>query len=149
MTRLTSILARAVLVIALALGASVAYAAPVSAGVLVASTSADPSPTIHVDAALLVFLAGSLMPLLTALLTKLDASSKVKAILNLVLSIAAGVLAAFIAAGDAGLSVLQMLTAGITAYLSSQVTYSGLWRPTGTTARIGTSTSGFGLGGTT
>src|SRR4051812_27624194 len=52
------------------------------------------SGLVQIDPAVLAFLTGSLMPLLTGLLTKLSTTSAVKAVLNLVLSVAVGVLAA-------------------------------------------------------
>jgi hypothetical protein len=127
---------------------------------LLAPGQDDPPPTIvdvddpvitstdvlRVDPLLLSFLVGSLMPLLTALLTKVDASSAVKGTLNILLSIVGGGLAAFVSAGDAGLTTYQLLAACITAYLSSQALYTGFWRAVGATRALASSTKGVGLG---
>lgn len=109
-------------------------------------TAVTSEDVIRVAPAFLAFIVGSLMPLLTALLTKVNASSAVKGTLNLVLSIIGGVVSAFVTAGDAGLTVLQIGTAAIAAYLASQVAYSGLWKPTGATGAIADSSKGIGLG---
>lgn len=104
-------------------------------------TSTD---VLRIDPLLLSFLVGSVMPLLTALLTKVDASSAVKGVLNLILSCAAGAIAAFVTAGDAGLTTYQLLAAIIATYLSSQATYTGLWRATGATRALATKGVGSG-----
>lgn len=114
-----------------------------------ADDSGSVAPTegavITIDAALLAFLIGSVMPLLVSLVTKLDASSGVKGVLNLVLSIAGGVLAAF-QASSGSLTVMEIAAAAIVVYLGSGATYSHLWKPTGTTAKIANATPRVGVG---
>lgn len=106
---------------------------------------ASTTTVIHPDTALIAFLTGAVMPLLVSLVTDLNARSAVKAVLNLILSIAAGVLSAFVTAGADGLTLYQIGTAGIGAYLSSQVAYTGLWKPTGAIESLSVRSAGVGL----
>ena len=111
------------------IGASPAWATDVTNDV------GDPgSAVVTVDPLVLAFITGSVIPLLTGLLTKLSTSSSVKAVLNLVLTVAAGVVAAFVGDPDSSLTFLEIATAAIAAYTSSQAFYTGLWRPTGAAA---------------
>lgn len=100
---------------------------------------------IQVDMAVLAFLAGTVIPLLTALLTKLEASSGVKAVSNLVLSMAAGGVA-YLVTNDGSGDLLELISAAVAVYLTSGVTYQNLWKPTGATLKLASSTANTGLG---
>lgn len=101
---------------------------------------------ISVDVALLTFVLGSLVPLVVAILTKANASSGIKAVANVVLSIVAAVCTDLIAQGGKA-SVIQVLTVAIAAYVASGVTYTHFWKPTGIAPALQTSTAEFGVGG--
>lgn len=97
----------------------------------------DPgSATVKVDPLVLSFVVGSLLPLLVGFVTKLDTSTKVKTVLNLVLSVVGGVVAAFVANPDHTLTYLEIATAAIAVYLSSGVTYLTTWRKLGATQAL-------------
>lgn len=100
---------------------------------------------IQVDVTVLAFVSGSLVPLLTALVTKLNAGSRLKALVNLGLSIVAGVVA-YLVTVDGSTTVLGLLTAVISTYLASGVTYSNLWKPTGAAPALQSATADTGIG---
>ena len=100
---------------------------------------------IQVDVTVLAFLSGSVVPLLTALATKLRASSRVKAITNLVLSVVAGTVA-YLVGVDGSTDVIGLLSAVISTYLASGVTYSNLWKPTGAAPALQSATADSGIG---
>lgn len=136
------------LITALAGITTLTYLAPVLA------QAADPadgvvrpteSTVITLDATVLSFLVGSVLPLLTALATKLNASSAVKGVVNLVLSVAGGVLAAFMA-NSGSLTLIEIASAAIVVYLGSGATYSHLWKPLGTPQAIASATENKGVG---
>lgn len=133
--RIAAVLAAVAAVIAV-LSASPAFAA---------SDTVSGDTVLTIDTVTLSFLVGSLMPLLTALATKLNASSGLKGIVNMVLSIAGGVLAAFVTA-DGSLTLYQVSAAAIATYLSAQTVYTGLLRPLGAPQAIQNATPNAGLG---
>lgn len=100
---------------------------------------------LAVDVGALKFVAGTVVPLLVGLLAKRNASASVKAILNLGLSAIAGALATVIQANghlDVGAFVTGM---GVT-WLTSIVSYYGLWKPTGTADRVQELAPNVGIG---
>ena len=101
---------------------------------------------IQVDVVLLNFLVGSLIPLLTALFTKVNASSGLKSTVNLVLSLVTGT-AGYLLLHDGAATVVALATHAITAYLGSGVSYQNLWKPTGVAPAIQASTADVGVGG--
>jgi hypothetical protein len=98
---------------------------------------------ITIDALTLAFFIGSLLPFLTALATKLNASSQVKGIVNLVLAIAGGVLTAFVTSSGS-LTIQEIAAAAIATYLSTQALYTGVLRKP--TAALAAATPNSGLG---
>jgi hypothetical protein len=100
---------------------------------------------LQVDLTVLNFIAGSLVPLAVGLVTKLNASSRLKAVVNLLLSVVTGVLTAMIAAsGETTLALLA--SSAVTAYLSSGVSYNNLWKPTQVASAVQDVAPGVGLG---
>lgn len=77
-------------------------------------------------------LVGTLIPILTALVTRWNASPGVKAVTNLVLSAIAGFGAEFIKADNAGQEFYWQgaLLTTIVTFVVSVATYYGLWKPT-------------------
>lgn len=102
---------------------------------------------LQLDVQFLNFAVGVLIPLLVGLLTKLEAPSGLKAVLNLALSAVGGALATAIAAE--GNVVLEEWVVGIgMTWLASIVSYSGLWVPTGAAPKVQEATRDFGIGST-
>ncbi len=101
--------------------------------------------TLTVDLALLTFLGGTLIPLLTALVTKAEASSKVKALTTLFLAVVAAGVESVIAQGGA-VNVQSWLLAIGTTYISAIASYYGLTKPTEVTGAIQRKTADFGIG---
>lgn len=100
---------------------------------------------IEVDVTVLTFVAGSILPLLTGLLTKLKASSKVKSLMNLGLSLVGGAVAYLVAHnGQADFQSLFMAVG--TVYLASGTSYNNLWKPTGVAERVQNATANIGVG---
>lgn len=100
---------------------------------------------IELDVTVVAFIVGTVMPLLTAVLTKLSASSGIKAIVNLALSAGAGVLALFTASGGKT-TWYEIVGAVVAAYLASGVSYQNLWKPLKVAPALQESTQGFGVG---
>lgn len=100
---------------------------------------------IQVDVTVLTFLAGTIVPLLTAVITKLRAPSHLKSIVNLAISALAGVVAYGIA-HEGAFDVMGLVSAGVTTYLASGVSYQNLWKPTGAALAVQKATAGIGLG---
>ena len=101
--------------------------------------------TIHVNSELLALLSGSIIPLLVGLVSKLNASSALKAVLNALLTAIAGAVVTATQAGGAIVWQLYLINIGL-AWLSSCATYFGLWKPTGVSAAIQRRTAHVGLG---
>lgn len=100
---------------------------------------------LQIDVTVLAFISGTLIPLAVGLLTKLRASSQVKASLNLVLTVVAGLAAAFTQA-HGSLSAGQVVTAVVTTYLASGVTYDHLWEPLGVAQAVQKVAPSLGIG---
>jgi hypothetical protein len=114
--------------------------------VVVTNSQNQANPTFHIDAALLTLLLGTVIPILVALVTKVSASSRLKAILNLVLSVAAGVLTAFTQAGARGVTLYEILTLAGATFVTSGVVHTTLWKPTGVAAGAANVAPTVGLG---
>ena len=100
--------------------------------------------TITLDLAVWSALGGTVVPILVGLVTKLNASSAVKGVVNLVLSTIAGLIATAIA-GD-GVLTQAAVVAAFLALMTSVATYYGVLKPVGVTGAVQESTAGFGLG---
>ena len=103
---------------------------------------------IQLDVTVVTFVLGSLVPLVVALATKLNASSSVKAVVNVVVSVTVGV-CGFLLAHDGATTPLALVGAVITAYLGSGVSYQHFWKPTGVAPAIQASTANVGIGSST
>ena len=99
---------------------------------------------VEVDAKAFAYISGVVVPLLVALFSRLGASSAVKALLNLFLAAVVGVLANVV---DTGPVEWQGLVVGsFGAWLTSIVSYYGLWEHVGVTPAIRQKTAQFGVG---
>lgn len=99
---------------------------------------------MKVDAATLAVLIGVVLPLLTGIVTKANASSSLKAVINAGLSAIAGFLVAVVPGSKIEWRDV-VLGVGLT-WAISVATYYGLWKPTGTARSVAMATSKFGLG---
>lgn len=100
---------------------------------------------IHANLALVSFAVGTVIPLLVALLTKLNASGKVKGVLNLVLSVLGGALT-YLLDHSGSASYVQLLNAVVLTYLASGVSYTNLWKPVGAAPAVAMLAPDKGLG---
>jgi hypothetical protein len=101
---------------------------------------------LRVNVTALNFIVGTAVPLLVALLAKWHAPANLKAILNLLLSAVGGALITLVAAGGATDDVWTWVLSIAMTWVSSIVSYYGLWKPTGTAPAIGTATAQVGVG---
>lgn len=104
-----------------------------------------PTTNIHVDVITLGFIAGTVIPLIVALLTKSSASSSVKAVANLVLT-AIGAAVALLIANNGTAPWTDVAAAAAAVFLASGSSYSHAWKPLGVSSAIATKTRGFGVG---
>jgi len=107
------------------------------------------SSSVTLDPYVISLLGGVLIPLLTAVVTKYQASTGVKAIVALALSAVVGVASNVVTAGvlDWRAALLQVATA----FVASYVSLKHLWQPIGDTPDVPGSHlwPNFGLGGKT
>lgn len=102
---------------------------------------------VELDLQLLSLLAGSVIPLLVAVFTKMNASSKTKAVVNLILSLAAGFVT-WALEHNGRFTWYELVSAMALVYLSSGVTYQNFWKPTAVAPTVQYKTQAFGVGGT-
>lgn len=100
---------------------------------------------ITLDVVYLGFIAGVIIPFLVAAITKLNASSQVKALSNLVLS---GVAAAvdLVLAANGHVDVRAVVIAFGTVVFASGASYHGVTKPLGLTGAVAESTADKGIG---
>lgn len=95
------------------------------------------------DATLIAALAGVIVPLLVALITKLNAQAGLKAFMNAGLSGVGGLLATVLP-GEWNWRVF--MTKWATAWVISIATYAGFYKPTGIAPAVQNSTANTGIG---
>ena len=100
---------------------------------------------IQVDVLLLNFVLGSLIPLVTAIFTKVNASSRVKSVFNAIVSIATGA-GGYLLLNDGRATLVALATYSITAFLASGVAYQNVWKPTGAAPALQAKTPALGVG---
>lgn len=91
---------------------------------------------ISLDTLTATLLAGSILPLVTAAVTKYNASSGTKALVNAVLAALTGGFTA-LAAANGHLRWQSFLIAAYAAYVASGSAHSHLWAPLGVTDAVG------------
>lgn len=100
---------------------------------------------VQIDVVALNFVAGTVVPLLTALVTTRLANPGLKAVVTLLLSALAGGLVVALEAN--GTVELETWVVSIgTTWLMSIASYYGLWKPTATAPKIQAATPNIGLG---
>ncbi len=100
---------------------------------------------IELDMATLTLLSGAVLPLLISVFVKANVASNVKVAANVILSMAAGGLA-FLITNDGSAQWQELVNAMILAYLASNVSYLGTYKPTGLTESINDKTANLGIG---
>ena len=98
---------------------------------------------VYSDMTVIALLSGVVIPLLVGLLTKLNASSAVKSILNFGLSALAGGLATI---SETDFQWKPFLVNFAFTWVVSIATYYGLWAPTGTSAKVNDIAPDVGIG---
>jgi hypothetical protein len=101
---------------------------------------------VHLNSQLVAALFGVLVPLLTGVVTKIGAPSKVKAIVNAGLAALAGAAATLATSGSALGWQQWALDMGIT-WVTAMASYTGFHVPVGTAAAVQTKTANFGISG--
>lgn len=96
------------------------------------------------DAQTIAMVTGLAIPLLVGLLSKINASSGLKGVLNAVLSATAGVLATVTQVDSANLR--DFVIAMGSTWIVSVASYYGLWKPTGVAGTVIQATARFGVG---
>lgn len=100
---------------------------------------------MELDTQTLSVLTGVLIPILVGIVTKMQASSGIKATINALLSAVAGALSTVIA--NSGNLVWREFVTGVSiTWVVSVATYYGLYKPTGVAGTVAATTAGFGLG---
>lgn len=112
---------------------------------LIAADVPGLNSVLQLDVVTVTFILGTVIPLLTGLITKAKTSPGVKAAVNLVLSIAAGVGAAIVQV-KGSITVGQIITAISTTYIASGSTYSHLWKPSGAVDKVAAIAPDTGIG---
>ncbi len=97
------------------------------------------------DTTLIALISGVIIPLLVGVVTKINASSGVKAIANAALSALAGALALVLPDGSDFVWRGFLVNFGL-AWAISVSTYYGFWKPTGTSDTVQEATGNFGVG---
>ncbi len=103
------------------------------------------SSVLNLDIPTLNLIFGVVIPLLVGLVTRLNASGGVKAVLNAGLSALAGVVSVWIEL-DGSLVLKTALISFLSTWGISILTYYGLYKPTGVTASLQSATARFGIG---
>ena len=98
----------------------------------------------NIDVQFAAILIGTALPILVGIVSKLEASSRLKASLLALLSAAGGVLAVSIEGG--GIIEQETVIAAATTYIAAVATYYGFWKPTGVTPAVQSATPNVGLG---
>jgi hypothetical protein len=106
----------------------------------------EPASTIHLSAWLVALLGGTAVPVLTGLITKLQASAGMKAVVALLLSAVVTVIAVIVQA-DGTFVAEDVLKLFATTFVAHATTYYGFWRPIGGGAAPGAvATADAGIG---
>ncbi len=101
--------------------------------------------TVFVDTTVLTMVAGLFLPLITGIVTKLEAGSGVKAVCTAVLAVVTGIISAAIANPEDGIRVVDAGYAILFAFVSAAASYREIWKPTGVAVAVQTATKDFGV----
>lgn len=96
------------------------------------------------DVGALTIVAGVVIPLATAVVTKQLASSRLKSLVTVTLAAVAGLVQTAIDGG--GVVSRETVTNALMAWVLAISSYYGLWKPTQTAGTVGAATARFGIG---
>ena len=114
---------------------------------LVADTLTNPESQVILDAQTISFLCGIVIPLIVGVLTKINASDGLKAVVNALLSALAGALATFTQTGlTSDVDWKTLVISILSVWVVSVATYYGIWKPTGVAGTVNVKTGNFGIG---
>jgi hypothetical protein len=100
---------------------------------------------VNVDPFLLSLLTGTLLPLVVGVVTKTEASPKLKAVVLAALAALSGYLVNVVS--DTGVVEWEpVVTAMLTAAVAAWSGYQSLWKPTGVAPAVQAATAGVGIG---
>lgn len=126
-----------VVIMALAVTASMIYAGPASAATLDDSATGTPTFVLRVDwPQLLNLLVAVIFPVLVGVVTTSNVRSDWKAVLLATLSLVSGLASALLTAILNGVpfDVIAAFLTGLAAWIIALATYAGFWKPTGVAA---------------
>lgn len=101
---------------------------------------------IHIDAMILALVSGSVIPLVTGIVTKLSASSGLKALVSTTLAGVVAVVGYLTDFNGVG-TWKQALVVGLTALIAHAGSYYGVLKPAGISGAVQESTARVGIGG--
>ena len=101
---------------------------------------------ISLDATIVAIIAGTVIPILVGIITKLHASSGLKALIGLALAVVVATLNDIVIANNGTFEVKTALVYLFVTMSTSIATYYGVYKPTLGAAPLAKLTSGFGLG---
>lgn len=110
----------------------------------VAQEVSQVEPDFSIDLNWLNLVAGAIIPLLVGIVTRWEASSRLKALANLTLSAVGGYVTHLIA-NQGAFTVKEFVSAFLLVWVSSLATYEGFWKPSGAAPAVQKATSSFGL----
>lgn len=100
---------------------------------------------VKLDISWLTFVAGTVIPLLTALVTKARASSRLKSLVTLALSVLGGAVT-YLLDNNGTVQAQALISNVVTTYLAAGVTYNNLWKPTGIAPALAATSAESGIG---
>lgn len=101
---------------------------------------------VHLDVGILTFIIATAIPILTAMVTKSSASSRLKSLTTLTLAVIASAIQLAIDAN--GVVNLKSFLANLAVtWIIAIAMYYGLLKPTGVTEKAAVATQGVGIGG--
>lgn len=101
---------------------------------------------ITIDALVVTTLLGTILPILTGLITKMETSSGFKGTVLLFLSAAAGLLNSAITMDGTAVFSKETLFLAFLAWISSVATYQGILKPAKISTKVQTATATKGIG---
>jgi predicted membrane-bound spermidine synthase len=101
---------------------------------------------LYPDITIVSMVAGLFIPLVTGLITKLDAHSAVKAVSTAVLAVVVGLVNTYLQSPDAGIPAVQAVYAVVLAAVAAWASYGNFWKPTGVADAVQGATKDVGIG---
>lgn len=116
------------------------------AEVVATATAVQLDQTVTLDATLFAILAGTVTPIVVGLITKLNATSGLKAIVTLFLTAVVAVFNDVVIAGNGTFNLKTAIVFFAVTFVTHVATYAGLYKPTTGAAPGAQATAQWGLG---